>query len=124
MARFQCYQVDGSGIRWRLLGGNNRVLGLGVGEFGDLDRALAEIDRVRRMAGAARIEVQHAETGQWWWRLRGETGEVSQSGQGFARRIDAEQAAARFRNGAPGAAVTAAVAVFNQNRRGRVARYG
>ncbi|PPK64868.1 DUF1508 domain-containing protein [Actinokineospora auranticolor] len=124
MARFQCYRVDGSGVRWRLLGGNNRVLGLGIGEHRNRDEALVEIDRVRRVAGVAWVEVQHAENGQWWWRLCVEAGEIVQSAQGFARRIDAEHAAARFQVGAPDAEVTPVVAVFNHSRRGRIARFG
>ncbi|GLZ43071.1 YegP family protein [Actinokineospora sp. NBRC 105648] len=119
MARFQCYRLHGSGVRWRLLGGNNRVLGQGMVEHPNRDTALDDIRRVQLAAVGAWVEVQHAHNGLWWWRLCVDAGDLVQSAQGFARRIDAEHAAARFRRSAPEAEVTAVVAVFQPDRRGR-----
>jgi hypothetical protein len=81
-----------SGIRWRLLGGNNRVLGVGV-----------------------RDHAEHAGNGRWWWQMA----DLARSAQGFARRVDADLAAGRFRDRVGEADVDPVVAVFYPGQRGR-----
>ncbi|KAA2255647.1 hypothetical protein F0L68_28025 [Solihabitans fulvus] len=101
------------------MGGNNRVLGMSLRAHRDLPTALAEIDVVRDLAVRARFGIEHAETGQWWWRMYGERGELARSAQGFSRRVDAELAAGRFRGRAADAGVEPALAIFQSGRRGR-----
>jgi hypothetical protein len=122
VSRFQCYRTDESRVRWRLLGGNNRVLGIGLLSHSDHDAALADIDRVRQAAPGAVFDVEHADTGLWWWRMQGGQVWLARSAQGFARRVDATLAAERFRTRSPAAGIAPAVAVFQSGRRGRVVR--
>jgi uncharacterized protein YegP (UPF0339 family) len=122
VSRFQCYRTDESRVRWRLLGGNNRVLGIGLLSHSDYDAAVVDIDWVRQTAPGAVFDVEHAHTGLWWWRMQGRQGWVARSAQGFARRVDATLAAARFRTRAPAAAIAPVVAVFQSGRRGRLIR--
>jgi uncharacterized protein YegP (UPF0339 family) len=122
VSRFQCYRTDESRVRWRLLGGNNRVLGMGLLSHSDFDAAVVDIDWVRQAVAGAVFDVERADTGLWWWRMQGRQGRVASSAQGFARRVDATLAAARFRTRAPAAGIVRVVAVFQSGRRGRVAR--
>ncbi|MGI5507159.1 hypothetical protein [Lentzea sp. CA-135723] len=82
-------------------------------------RALGEIELVRRVATTMNYTVVHAERGLWWWRL----GSLAKSAQGFARRVDAELAAGRFRRRAGQAGNDPELAVFSPGRR-RGARGG
>ncbi|WP_345020017.1 hypothetical protein [Saccharothrix violaceirubra] len=107
-----------TGVRWRLLGGNNRVLGVGVRVHLDQAAALAEIEVVRVDGAMADFTIEHADNGAWWWRLGG----LARSAQGFARRVDAELAAARFRDRVADAALDPVLAVFQPGRRGRSSR--
>jgi hypothetical protein len=120
VSRFQCYRTDESRVLWRLLGGNNRVLGIGLLSHPDYDAAVVEIGWIRQAAPGAVFDVEHADTGLWWWQMRGRQAWVARSAQGFARRVDAKLAAARFRGRAPIAGIAPAVAVFQSGRRGRV----
>jgi len=62
VARFQCYRTEESRIRWRLLGGNNRIVCLGPQWHADLVTAVAEVALVRLVAPGAQIEIEHNET--------------------------------------------------------------
>jgi hypothetical protein len=115
VARFQCYRIVESGIRWRLLGGNNRVLGVGVRDHAEHADVLAEIDLVRASLISASIEIEHAGNGRWWWQMA----DLARSAQGFARRVDADLAAGRFRDRVGEADVDPVVAVFYPGQRGR-----
>ncbi|MBW4716902.1 DUF1508 domain-containing protein [Saccharothrix obliqua] len=118
MARFQCYRTAESGVRWRLLGGNNRVLGVGVRVHAAHLDALAEIELVRAGAITAAFVIEHADNGSWWWRLA----DLARSAQGFARRVDAELAAGRFRDRVAPAELDPVLAVFQPGKRGRSSR--
>lgn len=120
MARFQCYRTGESQIRWRLVGGNNRLLGVGVQWHADQEGALAEIERLRVAAPQAAVRIEHAESGLWWWRMASDEADLASSAQGFARRIDAELAVKRFRHHAPLAEIAPGLAVFPAGGRGRL----
>ncbi|WP_236795932.1 hypothetical protein [Amycolatopsis sp. GM8] len=120
MSRFQLYRTDESRIRWRLLGGNNRVLCVGERWHADQAAALAEVALVRLVAPRADLTVEHEETALWWWRAVVGKANLVKSAQGFARRIDAERAVERFRRCAPAAVVEPGLAVFPPGRRGRL----
>lgn len=119
MARFQCFRTDASGVRWRLLGGNNRVLGLSVRGHPDHAAAVREVDALRGQADDARLEFERAATGHWWWHLSVADVPVARSAQGFARKIDANLAAKRFMSRLPEASVDSSVMVFQPGHRGR-----
>lgn len=122
MARFQCYRTEDPRIRWRLLGGNNRILCVGTQLHADLVAAMAEVALVRLVAAEAEVRIEHEETGLWWWRLLVQTTDLARSLQGFARRIDAERAVVRFRQCADEAGIDPTLAVFPAGKRGRLLR--
>ncbi|GAB3871053.1 hypothetical protein GCM10029964_006670 [Kibdelosporangium lantanae] len=119
MARFQCFRTDASGVRWRLLGGNNRVLGLSVRRHADHAAAVREVDALRGHASDARMDYERSANGHWWWQLSVADVPVARSAQGFARRIDADLAAKRFMSRLLDASVDSSVMVFQPGHRGR-----
>ncbi|ALG06524.1 hypothetical protein [Kibdelosporangium phytohabitans] len=119
MARFQCFRSDSSGVRWRLLGGNNRVLGVSVRGHADHGAAVRELDALRAETGTARLDFERSATGQWWWHLSVSDLPVARSAQGFARKIDADLAAKRFLRRIGEASLDSSVMVFQPGHRGR-----
>lgn len=124
LARFQCFRTERQLIRWRLLGGNNRVLGMSMRTQEDHSAALAEVELVRRYAGKVDFELDHVSSGLWTWRMDFphpevvEPGVVATSSRGFARRVDAGLAAERFRERARDADLDWTLAVYQTGRRG------
>ena len=106
-------------MRWRLLGGNNRVLGVSVRDFADHAAALDDVEQVRRSAAQAEFDFEHGDSGQWWWRMSVRDRRMAQSAHGFARRVDAALAADRFGRSVRGADNDLPLAVFQPGRRGR-----
>lgn len=121
MSRFQFFRTDQQRVRWRLLGGNNRVLGVSVRALDDQGSALEEVDLVRKCAEDADFDIEHVHSGLWWWRMRpaGPGPELAGSAHGFARRVDAALSSRRFRQRAPQADVDLTLVVFQPGRRGR-----
>ena len=119
MARFQCFRTDASGVRWRLLGGNNRVLGLSVRGHSDHGAAVRELDALRDVTEDTRLEFERSMAGQWWWQLSISDVPIARSAQGFARKIDADLAAKRFIRRVGEASLDSSVMVFQPGHRGR-----
>ena len=127
MARFQFFRTERNLVQWRLLAGNNRVLGVSIQTFVDHAAALTEVDVIRKRSAEAEFEVEHLAAGLWWWRLTisdpttpGEPPLArATSGRGFARRVDASLAVERFRARAKDAEPDWSLAVFQTGRRGR-----
>ena len=127
MARFQFFRTDARLVRWRLLGGNNRVLGVSNRAAVDQKTALRDATAVREHAATAEIDVEHVTSGLWCWHMTlpdplseaGELAPLATSGRGFARRVDASLAAERFQARAPVAELDLTLAVFEPGRRGR-----
>jgi uncharacterized protein YegP (UPF0339 family) len=119
LARFQCFRTDGRRVRWRLLGGNNRVLGVSARDFEDHAAALDDVELVRTSVQQAEFEFEHADGGQWGWRMSLRDKQIAQSAHGFARRVDASLAADRFGRSVHGADTDLPLAVFQPGRRGR-----
>lgn len=126
MARFQCFRTDGQRARWRLLGGNNRVLGMSMRTLDDHPAAIAEVELVRQYAGKVDFELAHVSSGLWTWRMDFpdpemiEPSAVAISPRGFARRVDAGLAAERFREQAQEAELDWTLVIYQAGRRGRV----
>jgi hypothetical protein len=120
MARFQCYRTENGDFRWRLLGGNNRVLGVCVREHPHHLSSVREVEAVRELIGNARVEFERMPGGLWWWQMYLSGTPVARSGQGFARKIDASLAAGRFMARAATAEVDTPLMVFQPGRRGRL----
>lgn len=119
VSRFQFFRTDQLWVRWRLLGGNNRVLGVSVRALGDQGAAIEELDLVRKCAADAKFEIDHVHSGLWWWRMRpfARGPELASSAHGFARRVDATLSSRRFRQRAPQADVDLTLAVFQPGQR-------
>lgn len=119
VARFQCFRVDQQQVRWRLLGGNNRVLGVGAEPLCDHSTALDEVDLVRKRIDEAEFALEHVHSGLWWWRMTVDDVEVARASRGFARRVDALLSCRRFKQRVPEAETDLTLAVFQPGRRGR-----
>ncbi|HEV3361448.1 MAG TPA: hypothetical protein VG247_31925 [Pseudonocardiaceae bacterium] len=127
MARFQFFRTERNLVQWRLLAGNNRVLGVSIQAFPEHASAFAEVEIIRKHGADADFEVEHTSAGQWWWRLSvADPSSASApplagatSGRGFARRVDALLAVERFRQRASDAEPDWSLAVFQPGRRGR-----
>lgn len=119
VARFQCFRTDDRRVRWRLLGGNNRVLGVSARDFADHAAALDDVEQVRISAPQAEFDFEHADGGQWRWRMSVRDRQLAHSAHGFARRVDASLAAVRFGRWVRGADADLPLAVFQPGRRGR-----
>jgi hypothetical protein len=120
VARFQCFRTNQQ-IRWRLLGGNNRVLGVSAGTFPDHGTALGDIHRITTHDADLEFEIEHVHNGLWWWSLRLNGVRVANSARGFARRVDAAVSYRRFRQRAQVAETDSTLVVFQPGRRGREA---
>ncbi|MBP2320939.1 hypothetical protein JOF56_001324 [Kibdelosporangium banguiense] len=120
MARFQCFRTDSTGVRWRLLGGNNRVLGVSVRGHVDQGAAVREVDAIREDAADGRLEFERSTSGHWWWQLSVSDVAIARSAQGFARKIDADLAAKRFMRRVTEASLDSSVMVFQPGHRGRL----
>lgn len=106
------------GVRWRLLGGNNRELGRGAVVYPDavscragLARTLVELPTME----PAVIRLDHT---RWTWRLRLDGVDVVGSGHAFDRRPRCEEAWERFVRFAPMAPVREGVTVMPWSSRG------
>jgi hypothetical protein len=99
---FHLYSSPTSGgVRWRLLGGNNRELGRGMLAYEDAEACRAGLGRtivdLPSLTGAV-MRVDHS---HWGWRLRAGALDVVGSGHPFDRRPRCEEACARFVELAP-----------------------
>jgi uncharacterized protein YegP (UPF0339 family) len=121
VARFQCFRTNQQQVRWRLLGGNNRVLGVSASTFPDHGTALNDIHRITTQIADLDFEIEHVHSGLWWWSLRSNGARVASSARGFARRVDAAVSYQRFRQRAPEAETDPTLVVFQPGRRGREA---
>jgi hypothetical protein len=113
LARFQCYHVGDGCIRWRLLGGNNRQLGVACGAHSDVGSAIGEIAVVKASLRLECFEIARSENGRWSWLLVPEGRRLARGAQSFARRVDALLAARRFMTRAAQARVDERLAVFS-----------
>jgi hypothetical protein len=129
VVRFQCFRDGREQVRWRLLGSNNRVLGIALRTAPDHLSALAEVDTVRKYAKETDFQLIRVGSGSWSWRL---TFPASTSASGsvpvatsprtFPRQVDARLAAERFRLRVEEADVDRVLVVFHAGRRGRAVR--
>lgn len=94
-SRFQMLQRGDGQLRWRLLSGNYKVLGVGPHWYGNFEAVIVELARVRS-AAVRRTPAVHRLSGGWKWTLDGDEGGGATSSRSFARRVEAEHSAARF----------------------------
>jgi hypothetical protein len=125
VVRFQCFRVGQQQVRWRLLGSNNRVLGVSLQPTPDHMSALAEVETVRKYAMETGFQLLRVASGLWSWQmtfpatLTTDSAPVATSSRNFPRQVDARLAAQRFKQRVQEAEVDRTLAVFNPGRRGR-----
>jgi hypothetical protein len=83
-----------------LLGGNNRLIGAATAGEPTMSRAVLAAEHARSIADTADFGYFVADDRHWYWRLLDESGPIAVSASGFARRLDAQRAARRFRHAA------------------------
>jgi hypothetical protein len=123
-ARFQFYRAERQLVRWRLLGGNNRVLGMSMHAHPDEAACVGEVDLVRTHLEEADFELDHVVAGLWVWRMSvsaraaeiAAPAALATAAHGFARRVEAALAALRFRDRARTAGLNTGITVFNTRR--------
>jgi hypothetical protein len=110
---FHLYSSPTSGgVRWRLLGGNNRELGRGMLAYPDVDACRAGLARTVAELASLVPAVMRVDHSHWGWRLRADAVDVVGSGHPFDRRPRCEEACARFVELAPHASVRDALTVM------------
>ncbi|GAB7043392.1 MULTISPECIES: YegP family protein [Catenuloplanes] len=100
---------------WRLVGPNNRVIGVSPGSFDTPDAAVEAAQRVRDRAAGGAVTVQLDDRRRWCWSVTDdELGLLAVSAHGYERRATCETAVQRFTEGAATARIDHAI-----GRRGR-----
>ncbi|MCD2199462.1 DUF1508 domain-containing protein [Halobacterium sp. KA-4] len=101
---FEIYRDVAGEWRWRLVHKNGNILadsGEGYSRRRDARRA---VDRLQDRVADADFDVYEDDAGEYRWRLRAENGNiVADSGEGYTRRGEAEDAVERVREYAPDA---------------------
>ena len=96
-AHIQLYaQTAVSAVRWRLLGGNNRELGRGTGEYSNADVARRAIRRLQQSAGDLEHNLQRGGASSWSWVLSLDGVAIATSGHRYDRLIRCRQGLAHF----------------------------
>ncbi|MDP9797247.1 hypothetical protein J2S43_005759 [Catenuloplanes nepalensis] len=105
---------------WRLVGPNNRVIGVSPTSFDGADAAVEAAQNVRSRAAGGAVTVQLDAFRQWCWSITdGELGLLAVSAHGYERRTTCELAVQRFTESAATAQIDQAI-----GRRGRFWRPG
>jgi uncharacterized protein YegP (UPF0339 family) len=104
-ARFRLRRSADETYQWMLLSANNRLIGISITSYPDVESAIRSAERARAIAEGGTMGFTVGEQRQWYWRLDDDGVPLATSSSGFARRLDAERAAQRFRR----AAITAGV---------------
>ncbi len=95
--RYQFHRTRGGLVIWRLVGRNNRILGVSPREFDDLNAAAAAAVVVRDRAAKATIEVSPDPVLKWRWFMTDVDGrELAQAARSYERRTECDQAVERF----------------------------
>jgi uncharacterized protein YegP (UPF0339 family) len=98
--RFQCYRNTEDSYYWRLLSRNHRIVAIAPGGFEDLGAARNAAEFVRAHAAGAVIDLASDRGVAWQWTMRVGGAVVAVSAHDYGRRVEANAAAARFRQGA------------------------
>lgn len=93
----QCYaRSSPARIGWRLLSGNNRVIGVGRSTFLTEAQCRAAVSVLQRDVTGASTRVRRVAGNRWMWELDLDTAGVAMSGHSFDRMIRCEQSLAIF----------------------------
>ncbi len=95
--RIQLFAVSAtSPVRWRLLSGNNRELGRGLGSFLDAEECRIAIKELQSDMGGMLSRVRPVPPNAWTWELRRGGVPIAVSGHAFDRLIRCERGLAHF----------------------------
>lgn len=83
-------------IQWRLLGGNNRELGRGMGQFVDRESCVLGIEHLKTVVGSLEASLRRDEAGAWGWLLCLGGVPVARSGYRYDRQIRCSQGQSQF----------------------------
>lgn len=115
-------QTSDGPVRWRLLSGNNRELGRGLGLFSDPEECRVAVKELQCEIGSLRSRVRPAPPNQWIWELRRAGVPVAAAGHPFDRLVRCERGLAQFVERITDAPVAATVMISDARRWVRGAR--
>lgn len=96
-AHIQMYASSAaSPIQWRLLGGNNRELGRGTGQFIDQEGCVLGIKHLQNVIADLEVSLRRDEAGAWGWLLCLGGVSVAASGFRYDRQIRCRQGQLQF----------------------------
>jgi len=99
---FEVYRDAAAEWRWRLVHRNGNVLADGGEGYSRRHDARRAVDRIQERVDELEFEVYEDAGGEYRWRLRGGNDEIlADSGEGYASRSGAEEAAERVESYAP-----------------------
>ncbi|WP_345634650.1 hypothetical protein [Rugosimonospora acidiphila] len=100
--RYQFHRTRAGLVIWRLVGRNNRILGVSPQELDDLAAAAAAAMVVRDRVGQATVEVSPDPVLKWRWFMTDVDGhELAKAARSYERRTECDQAVERFVETAP-----------------------
>jgi len=101
---FEIYRDVAGEWRWRLVHKNGNVLADGGEGYSRRRDARRAVDRLQERVADADFDVYEDDAGEFRWRVRAENGNVvADSGEGYTRKNEAENAVERVRDYAPDA---------------------
>lgn len=103
--RFQCYRTPETSYYWRLLSGNHRIVAVAPDGFDNAPEAVNAAKLIRAHAADALIELASDRGIAWRWAMRVDQRVVAVCAHPYGRRVEAQSAAGRFRQGAPEATI-------------------
>jgi hypothetical protein len=110
--------IAAAGVGWRLLSGNNRVIGRNALSFASEVECRRAIGELQRQVAGLRGQVRRRNPNHWIWEVHRDGQPVAIAGHPFDRLIRCEQALAAFVEGFADAPV-AAVLTDSGSRRWR-----
>jgi hypothetical protein len=115
-------QTSQGPVRWRLLSGNNRELGRGLGLFADEEECRVAVKQLQCEMGGLLSRVRPTPPNQWIWELRRAGVPIATSGHPFDRLVRCERGLAQFVDRMADAPITATVMLSDARRWVRGAR--
>lgn len=120
--QFQLFmRTAGGDVNWRLLTGNNRESGRGVGGYADADACRTAISELQTREPELVGRVRRSEANRWTWQLLLDDRLVATAGRPADRLIRAEGGLAAFRASIAAAGIRPIV-MMTEARRWRAAR--
>jgi uncharacterized protein YegP (UPF0339 family) len=114
--RFQCYRTTEASYYWRLLSGNHRIVAMAPDGFDGPKDAVDAARHVRDHAADALIDLTSDRGVAWRWAMRVDGRTVAVCAHPYGRRVEAQSAAGRFRDGAAEATIDDRVLLLGSDK--------